>query len=122
MGKYSYPLHTTWTMLVCTSNHQVKSFEGNHYVHSYYADGEAHWVFNVLFYPQELRGEVGSFEVRIGWGPQANGATDVRPIKIWNPDENDDGRGYNTYSYANIYELYLGEHGNFDNRNTLGDY
>ena len=121
-GKYSYPLHTTWTMLVCPSGHTIKKYEGNHYVHSYYADGEVHWSFNVLFYPQELRSEVGSYEVRIGWGPQADGSTNVKPIKIWNPDVNDDGRGYHTYSYANIYELYLGEHGYFDNRNTLGDY
>ena len=113
--KHSYPGFFCWVEAVTSSGVIIRKYEGAwYYHHGYHTNNAVSGAFDAIFYPSELQGEIGN--VHINWGWRTKDGTAGRPFVIWNPNHSDDGRGTYQHSICNMWELYGGEDGAWDNK------
>ena len=114
-GHSSYPFYATYVEVITPGGTTVRHHEGSWYQYTTTGANEAiHWFIDSVFTTNECNGEIGTFRFQLGWDHKNN--TTGKPFTIWNPNNTDDGRGWQQYSFANAYELYGGEDGNWDNK------
>ena len=71
----------------------------------YHASGSVHWYTNTILTPAQCGNQAASFRLGHGWS-SASG-NDARPFNTWNPNINDDNRGYQKTSWSRITELLI---------------
>jgi|TARA_B100000131_G_scaffold229641_1_gene221408 hypothetical protein len=108
-SKSSYPFFGTNFRIRNTTGStsvDITEREGVGYIIGAYVNtGGVHWYTNNILTPAQCGNQAASFRLGHGWSV-ANGQS-ARPFQTWNPNNSDESRGYQQYSWARITELLI---------------
>lgn len=104
---YSYPYGGCFVEIQDPSGNNYRSYKGVQYIVCYESGNQeivlrADWTFRA----NVISSNTGSWEVRFGY-QSINGGNN-KWAQIWNPNANDDGRGYQKSSTCFIEEIVYG--------------
>ena len=105
-SKYSYPYYGMTTQITTPSGSTHEVQRGCRYYHGgYYSTNDVHAEFDTIHTPADCGNAAGNMEIRFGY--RTRDSSSNRPFNTWNPNENDDARGYQQYSYVVVTEFYV---------------
>ena len=103
-SKHSYPFYGTGVKAEWTGGGVYTTFEGSSYsIGAYIGSGSVLWLIDYTFTPSNLSNQTGNITFKAIY--QSANSTNDKPFGIWNPNANDDGRGYQKQSVCIITEF-----------------
>ena len=107
-GKNSYPWYGLNFRIRNTTGSSVDRTERigvGYIIGDYHSSGSVHWYTNTILTPAQLGNQAASFRLGHGWSSASS--SNARPFNTWNPNVNDDSRGYQKTSWSRITELLI---------------
>ena len=106
--KYSYPFGGTFVEIKDPSGNKYRSYMGSHYEPCRENDQqEVIYQCDWTFRDSAISNATGNWTVHFGW--QSINGTNNKWCRIWNPNNNDDGRGYQKSSVCFVEEIIWGD-------------
>ena len=107
-GKNSYPWYGLNYRIRNTTGSSVDRIERigvGYIIGDYHSSGSIHWYTNAILTASDLGNQAASFRLGHGWSSASS--SNAKPFEIWNPNVNDDNRGFQKTSWSRITELLI---------------